>query len=105
VGPFCIIDGPTRGRPWSAAAVRAEFRRHATGAGRQATLRTYQLRHARAVELARESVPLNVIQRQLGHATLGTTSIYVQGINTEEIISTVACATGTHDVRDRRLQL
>ena len=28
VGPlFCIIDGPTRGRPWSGAAVRAEFRR------------------------------------------------------------------------------
>jgi integrase len=29
-GPlFCVIDGPTRGRPWSAAAVRTEFRRHA----------------------------------------------------------------------------
>jgi len=28
VGPlFCIIDGPTRGRPWSGAAVRTELRR------------------------------------------------------------------------------
>ena len=28
VGPlFWVIDGPTRGRSWSAAAVRAEFRR------------------------------------------------------------------------------
>jgi hypothetical protein len=28
VGPlFCILDGPTRGRPWSSAAVRIEFRR------------------------------------------------------------------------------
>jgi hypothetical protein len=35
----------------------------------------HQLRHARAVELAREGVPLNVIQRQLGRANLGTTSI------------------------------
>ena len=35
----------------------------------------HQLRHAHAVELAREGVPLNVIQRQLGHANLGTTSI------------------------------
>jgi site-specific recombinase XerD len=34
-------------------------------------------------------VPLNVIQRQLGHANLGTTSIYLQGIDTEEIIATV----------------
>jgi integrase len=41
------------------------------------------------VELAREGVPLNVIQRQLGHANLGTTSIYLQGIDTEEIIATV----------------
>jgi integrase len=41
------------------------------------------------VELAREGVSLNVIQRQLGHANLGTTSIYLQGISIEEIISTV----------------
>jgi hypothetical protein len=34
VGPlFCIIDGPTRGRPWSGAAVRSELRRLATRAG------------------------------------------------------------------------
>jgi integrase len=26
-------------------------------------------------------VPLNIIQRQLGHANLGTTSIYLQGID------------------------
>jgi integrase len=42
-----------------------------------------------AVELAREGVPLNIIQRQLGHANLGTTWIYLQGIDTEEIIATV----------------
>src|SRR5688500_12902458 len=34
VGPlFCIIDGPTRGRSWSGAAVRSEFRRLAVQAG------------------------------------------------------------------------
>jgi len=49
----------------------------------------HQLRHAHAVALAREGVPLNVIQRQLGHANLGTTSIYLQGIDTEEVITTV----------------
>jgi integrase/recombinase XerD len=42
-----------------------------------------------AVELAREGVSLNVIQRQLGHANLGTTSTYLQSIDIEEIISTV----------------
>jgi integrase/recombinase XerD len=34
-------------------------------------------------------VPLNVIQRQLGHANLGITSVYLQGIDNSEIIDTV----------------
>ena len=90
VGPlFCIIDGPTRGRSWSSAGVRIELRRLATQAGVRRRFAPHQLRHAHAVELAREGVPLNVIQRQLGHANLGTTSIYLQGIDTEEIIATV----------------
>jgi Phage integrase family len=48
-----------------------------------------RLRHAHALELAREGVPLNIIQRQLVHANLGTTSIYLQGIDPEEIITAV----------------
>jgi integrase len=39
--------------------------------------------------LAREGVPLIVIQRQLGHTNLGITSIYLQGIDNTEIIDTV----------------
>lgn len=90
VGPlFCIIDGPTRGRPWSSAAVRVELLRLATQAGVRRRFAPHQLRHAHALELAREGVPLNIIQRQLGHANLGTTSIYLQGIDTEEIITAV----------------
>jgi site-specific recombinase XerD len=90
VGPlFCIIDGPTRGRPWSGAGVRGEFRRLAAGAGVRRRFAPHQLRHAHALELAREGVPLNIIQRQLGHASLGTTSIYLQGIDPEEIITAV----------------
>jgi len=83
VGPlFCVIDGPTRGRPWSSAAVRVELRRLAGQAGVRRRFAPHQLRHAHAVELAREGVPLNIIQRQLGHANLGTTSVYLQGIDT-----------------------
>jgi integrase/recombinase XerD len=41
------------------------------------------------VELAREGVPLIVIQRQLGHRHLGITSVYLQGIDNAEIIDTV----------------
>jgi site-specific recombinase XerD len=49
----------------------------------------HHFRHAHAVEMAREGVPLNVIQRQLGHANLGITSIYLHGIDSSEIIDTV----------------
>jgi integrase len=35
-----------------------------------------------AVEMAREGVPLIVIQRQLGHTNLGITSTYVRGLQT-----------------------
>ena len=38
--------------------------------------------------MAREGVPLIVIQRQLGHSNLGVTSVY-QGIDSGEIIETV----------------
>jgi len=41
---------------------------------------------AHSVELAREGVPLIVIQRQLGHSNLGITSIYLQRIDNAEII-------------------
>jgi site-specific recombinase XerD len=90
VGPlFCVIDGPTRGHAWSPAGVRVEFRRLALQAGVRRRFAPHQLRHAHAIELAREGVPLNIMQRQLGHANLGTTSIYLQGIDTEEIIAAV----------------
>jgi hypothetical protein len=39
--------------------------------------------------MAREGIPRNVIQRQLGHANLGVTSVYLQGIDNSEIIATV----------------
>ena len=63
-GPlFCVIDGPTRGRRWSATAARAELRQLAIDAVCGGGSR----RHAHAVELAREGVAINIIQRQLGH--------------------------------------
>src|SRR5215217_2758795 len=90
VGPlFCIVNGPTRGRPWTAGAVRSELRQVAREAGVRRRFAPHQLRHAHAVEMAREGVPLIVIQRQLGHTNLGITSIYLQGIDNTEIIDTV----------------
>ena len=78
VGPlFCVINGRTRGRAWHASAARAALRRRAVRAGVRRRFAPHQLRHVHALELLREGVPLNVIQRQLGHRDLGVTSIYL----------------------------
>jgi site-specific recombinase XerD len=64
VGPLlCVINGATRGRHWSPAAARAELRRTAAAADVRRRFAPHQLRHAHAVEMAREGVPLIVIQR------------------------------------------
>jgi site-specific recombinase XerD len=94
VGPFfCVLDGATRGRVWSQTGARAELRRLAQLAGVRRRFAPHQLRHAHAVEMAREGIPLPAIQRQLGHAHLGVTSTYLQGIDTTEIINTVHART------------
>jgi site-specific recombinase XerD len=90
LGPlFCVISGPTCGRPWSSSQVRMKLHATALKAGVRRRFAPHQLRHGHAVEMAREGVPINVIQRQLGHANLGVTSIYLQGIDSGEIIETV----------------
>ena len=74
IGPlFCVIDGRTRGRTWSASAARLELHRAALSAGVRRRFAPHQLRHAHAVELLREGIPLPLIQRQLGHSHLSTT--------------------------------
>ena len=49
VGPlFCIVNGPTRGRPWTAGAARSELRCVAREAGVRRRFAPHQLRHAHA---------------------------------------------------------
>src|SRR5829696_5855771 len=75
VGPlFCVVTGATRGRPWAAAAARSELRRVARRAGGAAALCAASAAPRDAVEMAREGVPLIVIERQLGHSDLGISS-------------------------------
>lgn len=86
---ICVIHGPGAGGPWEATAARKQLRRLALRAGVRRRFAPHQLRHAHAVEMVHEGVPMVIIQRQLGHANLGITSIYLQGIDSAEIINTV----------------
>ncbi len=90
VGTFlCVIHGSTAGRHWEQSAARKQLRRTAAAAGVRRRFAPHKLRHAHAIEMAHEGAPLVVIQRQLGHANLGITSVYLQGIDSSEIIDTV----------------
>jgi site-specific recombinase XerD len=86
---FCVLHGPTRGHPWAPAGVRAQLHAAAARAGVRRRFAPHQLRHAHAVEMSREGVPLLVIQRQLGHADLAITSVYLRGIDNTEIVHAV----------------
>ncbi len=85
---ICVLSGSTRSALVCRSRTRS-LRRLAVRAGVRRRFAPHQLRHAHAVEMAREGVPLNVIQRLLGHANLGITSVYLKGINNSEIIETV----------------
>ena len=86
---LCVLRGPTAGRPWAASSAREELSSAAVRAGVRRRFAPHQLRHAHAVEMAREGIPITVIQRQLGHVDLGVTSVYLRGIDNAEIIDTV----------------
>ena len=89
-GPLlCVTSGPTCGRPGRAhrCALRCDVLRPRPGYA-DASLHT----SCGTPTLSRwpgRASPLNVIQRQLGHADLGVTSIYLQGIDSGEIIEPV----------------
>jgi site-specific recombinase XerD len=86
---FSVLRGPTCGRAWAPAGVRSQLHHAAARAGVRRRFAPHQLRHAHAVEMSREGVPLLVIQRQLGHADLAITSVYLRGIDNTEIVHAV----------------
>jgi integrase len=68
---------------------RARVRHLAVEAGVRRRFAPHQLRHAHAVELLHEGIPLPLIQRQLRHAHLSTTGTYLEGISSEETIGAI----------------
>lgn len=50
------------------------------------SVHAHGLRHTRAAELAHEGKPMNLIQAQLGHASLAVTSTYLAHIAPAQLI-------------------
>jgi site-specific recombinase XerD len=69
--------------------VRGLLPRLAAKAGIEKRVHAHGLRHTHAAELMREGVALNVIQKQLGHASVAVTSAYLDHIAPREVVETM----------------
>lgn len=79
---FCTLDGS----PLTSSYVRALLPRLAKKAGIEKRVHPHGLRHTCAAELAVEGVPVPLIQQQLGHASLHTTTVYLRHIAPVELV-------------------
>ena len=82
---FCTL----RGTPMDSAQVRLLLPRLARRAGITKRVHPHGLRHTHAYELMMEGVPMPIIQRQLGHASLVTTDTYLSHIAPKEVIEAI----------------
>ena len=85
-----ITDGAgglRKGSPLHGQYVREMVKRMAARAGIDKRVTPHTLRHTHAAELMAEGVPVNVIQQQLGHSNLATTSLYLDHIAPAERVA------------------
>lgn len=61
---------------WSKESIERFLRQAAKEAGIKQRVFPHLLRHTRAMHLLQDGVPLNIIQKILGHKNIGTTQIY-----------------------------
>jgi site-specific recombinase XerD len=80
---FCTLQGT----PLSANQVRQMCKRRAAKADIDKRVHPHGLRHTHAAELVAEGVPVNVIQKQLGHISLATTDVYLRHIAPADVIA------------------
>jgi site-specific recombinase XerD len=83
---FCTITSSNLGRPLGAPYWRQTIKDLGRKAGIEKRVHSHGLRHTHATELMRERVPMVVIQRQLGHSSLGVTQRYVNHLHPHEVI-------------------
>lgn len=79
---FCTLQGESI----DSSYVRHLMKRLAAKAGIEKRVHAHGLRHTLAAELASEHLPVNVIQAQLGHGSLATTSRYLAHIRPQQLI-------------------
>lgn len=87
---FCTVQQPGVGNLVHPAYVRDRLHLLAERARVPRRVAPHQLRHAHAVELAREGVPVHLISRQLGHSNLATTATYLSSISAADVVELIS---------------
>lgn len=91
------IGGPVfstlRGEPMQTSYVRALFKRLGKKANIAKRTHAHGLRHSFASNLADEKVDIRIIQRALGHSSLGITQRYVDHLNPTTVIDALKSRT------------
>ena len=77
-------------RRMSKSMVREMLVRNAARAGIEKRVHPHGLRHTMAYELLMEGVPIPIIQRQLGHASLQTTDTYLSHIAPKQVLEVMS---------------
>ena len=83
---FCTQTG----KAMSGSYVREQIKRLGIKAGIAKRVHAHGLRHTHAFELMMEGIPISIIQRQLGHASLATTDTYLSHIAPKHVIEAIS---------------
>jgi len=87
---FCpVLYGAGAGEELGPRYVRKVVVRYAKRAGITKRVHPHSLRHSHACRLADRGVPLHLIQRQLGHANIATTSLYLDALSANDVVDHV----------------
>ena len=82
---LCSISNGTKGNRLDPKNVRAMLKRRAEHAGIEKRVHLHGLRHYHAYQLAQKGVKLHVVQKQLGHQRLDTTSTYIGHLTAKDV--------------------
>lgn len=86
---FCNVCRPNVGHRLDSSTVRTKFKELGIKAGIEKRTNPHSLRHACASHLARKGVPIHLIRRQLGHASLRTTERYINDLSPWDVVDAV----------------
>ena len=79
---LCTLEG----RPLHASYVRTLLHRLGDRTGIEKRVHPHGLRHSMSYELMMEGVPVPIIQKQLGHASLATTQRYLDHLAPRDLV-------------------